>query len=668
MHQTTEAKIAIIFLILGLAGCSGESDLLPAFLSDSNRDGAINDADIIPDGTTATETLILANIDDDDSDGTLDSWDAIINGNPDSLDISRLTLAQSPDLPSDAKVYMYITNATAAKRINIWQLSPAPAVILSHGSHEAIELPADVMRDGDVTLGVEALAARTTTWDGRVELVIEVREGDTEYQAGTLTLTPPQSAVRAPEEGVWSCDPRFQGAGDGCDCGCGAIDPDCTGTQLGDCDYFFCGADAFAAGSIADCAPTGGNMTVPELPLVLAKQSMSLRVTPVIFTTNLETPERLHMMRITNQNEGETEFLWQAFTQNESIGYETVDVPSETYRGDRWVQDTVQPAYQVVPHVDGWHEMKTHLQVERRRELLGFVRNELFGPNRAMAYPGGDGSETSLNYGGNLEVLAPHNGPDGNYPVGRMIYGGGSGGTINGVNYSDTMEPSQVAWMDAQEVQGPALEVSSEWLVVGHIDEIFQVVPVWEGAVITGSKIVIASPQLAQDVLEDLAAEGKGGLSIFTDRRNYESTVTTLLQDEELMSYNARVQVRIDSIQTVIQNATGLPDEDFLRVPVLYEADNYNNIDLSIALNPGIQNLVTAGNTLFLPDPEGPLENGLDHWQEATRASLNGTGLTLEFVDVFYGYHVQYGEAHCGTAVERTPMTTKWWLEDEVTP
>lgn len=668
MHQASSTIAVTGFLLLGLVGCSEPSNLLPAFSSDSNRDGAINDGDTVLEGEVAGETLILANIDDDDSDGTVDSWDTIINGNPDSLDITRLTLAKSPDLPSDAKVYLYISSATAAKRVNIWQLSPAPALILSHGSHEAIELPAATLREQGLTLGIEALAVRTTTWDGRVELSVEVREGAAEYQAAALTLTPPKSAVRAAESGVWSCDPSWQGAGDGCDCGCGAVDPDCTGTSLGACDYLFCGADAFEAGSIADCAPTGGSITVPELPLVLAKQSMSLRVTPVIFTTNLETPERLHMMRVTQQNQGETEFLWQAFTQNENIGYETVDVSSETYRGDRWVQDTVQPAYQVLPLGDGWHEMKTHLQVERRRELFGFVRNELFGADRAMAYPGGDGSETSLNYGGNLEVLAPHNGPDGNFPVGRMIYGGGSGGTINGIGYSDSMEPSQVAWMDAQEVQAPALEVSSEWLVVGHIDEIFQQVPVWEGGEITGSKIVIASPQLAQDVLEDLSAQGKDNLEIFTGRRDYESSVATMLRDEELMSYNARVQARIDSIQTVIQDATGLPDEDFLRVPVLYEADVYNGMDLSIALNPGIQNLVTAGTTLFLPDPEGPLEDGLDHWQEATRTALSGTGLTLEFVDVFYGYHVQYGEAHCGTAVERTPMTTKWWQQGEVTP
>ena len=47
-----------------------------------------------------------------------------------------------------------------------------------------------------------------------------------------------------------------------------------------------------------------------------------------------------------------------------------------------------------------------------------------------------------------------------------------------------------------------------------------------------------------------------------------------------------------------------------------------NHLPQLSALNPGIQNLVTAKNTLFVPDPEGPLEDGLDHWQEATRRSL----------------------------------------------
>ena len=75
---------------------------------------------------------------------------------------------------------------------------------------------------------------------------------------------------------------------------------------------------------------------------------------------------------------------------------------------------------------------------------------------------------------------------------------------------------------------------------------------------------------------------------------------------------------------------------------------------MAVALNPGIQNLVTAKNTLLVPDPEGPLEDGLDHWQEATRRSLESTGLKL-ICGRLLGYHVQYGEAHWGQPSKEVP-------------
>ncbi len=37
------------------------------------------------------------------------------------------------------------------------------------------------------------------------------------------------NAEAVPED--WDCNPSFYGSGDGCDCGCGLIDPDCGGDQ-----------------------------------------------------------------------------------------------------------------------------------------------------------------------------------------------------------------------------------------------------------------------------------------------------------------------------------------------------------------------------------------------------------------------------------------------------
>jgi len=43
--------------------------------------------------------------------------------------------------------------------------------------------------------------------------------------------------VPAPAE--WTCDPTYYGTDDGCDCGCGAVDPDCADATVGSCE--FCG-------------------------------------------------------------------------------------------------------------------------------------------------------------------------------------------------------------------------------------------------------------------------------------------------------------------------------------------------------------------------------------------------------------------------------------------
>jgi cysteine-rich repeat protein len=37
--------------------------------------------------------------------------------------------------------------------------------------------------------------------------------------------------------GTWTCSSSFFGTGDGCDCGCGALDPDCRSALVGACDY-----------------------------------------------------------------------------------------------------------------------------------------------------------------------------------------------------------------------------------------------------------------------------------------------------------------------------------------------------------------------------------------------------------------------------------------------
>ena len=74
-----------------------------------------------------------------------------------------------------------------------------------------------------------------------------------------------------------------------------------------------------------------------------------------------------------------------------------------SYGGDRWIQDSMQTAY-YDPGVDGPQHNQLHLQTNRGSGL------QLFLPNEWLAKPrlcGTRGTESSLNYGGNLEIVPP---------------------------------------------------------------------------------------------------------------------------------------------------------------------------------------------------------------------------------------------------------------------
>ena len=244
---------------------------------------------------------------------------------------------------------------------------------------------------------------------------------------------------------------------------------------------------------------------------------------------------------------------------------------------------------------------------------------------------------------------------------GKMIYGGGTT-TLAGARNVDTMNENQVAFLNAQEVQGPAVQVSSEWLAVGHVDEIFQFVPVLGASGdATPWKVVIASPALAKDVLDAVSADGHGDATVFAGRRNSVS-VDDILGDEDFLALNELAQARIDGVQDDLKRALGLSDDDFAPVPVMYE--EVDGFGLVAAFDPGIQNLVTVRDRVFAPDPEGPVVNGVDQWQQATLNSLASTDLDVIFVDVFESYHELLGEAHCGTNLERAPYSAAWWTKE----
>jgi protein-arginine deiminase len=222
-------------------------------------------------------------------------------------------------------------------------------------------------------------------------------------------------------------------------------------------------------------------------------------------------------------------------------------------------------------------------------------------------------------------------------------------------------------------MQGEPLRVSTEWLTVGHVDEIVLAIPDQSGTGTYDWKLVIASPDLAIAALEELSADtenGYGGLDVFAGR-SVETTVDGVLSDEEVMRTSELAQARIDTVQLRLMDALGLTEDDFLPVPVMYEYEYWDGLDLAYAYDPGIQNLIVADGVLFVPDPEGPDLDGEGEgtapgvWQQLTLDVLEPTGHQVVFVDVFDSYHLLLGEAHCSANFQRQPYDQPWW---EVAP
>jgi hypothetical protein len=223
-------------------------------------------------------------------------------------------------------------------------------------------------------------------------------------------------------------------------------------------------------------------------------------------------------------------------------------------------------------------------------------------------------------------------------------------------------------YLNALDVQGPYVEISTEWLAVGHVDEITAVVPAPANP--RGWAILIASPDLARANLQTVVNNGGPNLTVFAGRgASWQTTVAGILGNASLMTYNDEVQSRIDGVRTVLQNQLGLAASEIIDVPVLFEDAG----GAALAYNPGVVNLVvitsTNGTTyMVIPDPEGP-DQPTDVWQAATTSAIQplftaNNPVSITYADVWNcitssrrGARCQFREdppaADCGTIHDR---------------
>ena len=397
-------------------------------------------------------------------------------------------------------------------------------------------------------------------------------------------------------------------------------------------------------------------LTVSEGGTKTSQDTVALRGGPILFSHHLQPAQRVFVLEIPTLTTSHNTALLNALSAHLPASVALHRLDYVTYL-DSWLQDSMQTGYAQRAAEDGVETPAVHTQLHRGRGLEPFLSREYLGPEAGYVYPGG-AWYSSLNYGGNVEVIPPHTHDDATYSFGRIVIG-----EPLSSGWHPPMAPAQIDFFNSQGVQGPPLAVDTSWLVVGHVDEIFSVLPNRDAG--TGERpwvVAIGSPALAIDLLEEVVEKGFGDAPIFEGRGEDETTAREMLADRRLMTVNDQAQAKIDTVRDKLIAEVGLAETDFREVPALFDPIHVSEHQLGlVALVPSMQNLLVVDDLLLVPDPEGPDVDGTDVWRQGFLDAVEGLGLTTHFVDIYNSYHTLWGGIHCGTNVERAGSTTPWW-------
>ncbi len=376
----------------------------------------------------------------------------------------------------------------------------------------------------------------------------------------------------------------------------------------------------------------------------VSRDSVRLRVAPFIMLPASQRALRLYVREFPGRNEA---FIAGLKEITRRAGVELQVVPAGTYEEwNIWLQDVMEVGYSQVPR----RRFHVALKANRGKSLDEMPRQKILGPNHGWFRVGsfvaatgaGRGGDSWLDWYGNLEVTPPLPGK----PFGRIFYGcnRSSGRSLN---------PQILEFLEAQRLQSPLIRIQTGWLLIKHVDEIFNFVPARKGR---GFKVLVPDVRATYRLLEQWARDGNGALPVLRGIRKNE-TVSSILGDRGLREYNRRLQeTEIEASIGTMKQAIGIGEADIVRVPALYEGVEGN----AAALLPNLVNSVFLNGYQLMADPRGPVYRGKDLMQEHVKGLL-----AKEKIDVFFlddlPYHLWGGSVHCATNVTREPFPFPWW-------
>jgi hypothetical protein len=155
-------------------------------LTDTNRDGVVDGKDIAGFQDWSWHGLgafLLANVDDDDSKGTIDAADQVVNGTSDENDLAAILIELSPEtLAKTTSIVARVTAGTA--QTHLFEKTSGGWVLVG----EALQ-----GITARIQLGIEALRFADADWDGFVTVTVEVlgpRQSSTASQHVKMRVAP----------------------------------------------------------------------------------------------------------------------------------------------------------------------------------------------------------------------------------------------------------------------------------------------------------------------------------------------------------------------------------------------------------------------------------------------------------------------------------------------
>ncbi|KAF4980424.1 hypothetical protein FDECE_17885 [Fusarium decemcellulare] len=337
---------------------------------------------------------------------------------------------------------------------------------------------------------------------------------------------------------------------------------------------------------------------------------------------------------------------------------------------DIWAQDFFEPGYANMPGPNGTVSIRIMIRSPQDERVAGRQLFEYYRKAGVGAVQHLGGARDEINSGGNIETIPPHVHKGKNWPAGRVILG----------NHGK-QKHHILPYLQAQESQDPVL-LDAAWLTIGHVDEFLQFLPANNKR---GWVAMIDDPRAAIKMLKDARSAGHGSLLAISRKNDTgiptgddcngwtcrpipvnSPTISQLLADQGRMKLNEHCAQRIDANIKILEKEVGLGHEDIIRIPALYEGNNFSGADSSRlqgrAFFPGaVNNLVLTGyKTCAAPNPWGPVIEGKDIIGEAIKAKYSEIGIEMKFIDDWNTHHNFGGEVHCGSNSIRD-MSGRWW-------